>query len=512
MRMDKKRSVLNVSVSIIFKIILLISSLIARRYLIRCLGNDVNGINSLYLSIMGVLSVAELGIGEAIIFCMYKPIVENDTDKVAALYRLFQKIYPLIGMGIAVIGCGVLPFVPQLMKGYASSEINVYGTFALMLLSVVLTYLFGAKSALIKAYKDNYITTTIVSSGQLLQHVLQIIVLCTTKSFVWYLACRVLAVGMQWILTEIVTRRKYLPALSGKNSKIDDDTKGEIVRNIKAMFMHRIGGVLVSTVDSILISGFIGIVILGKYSNYTTIMSAMFGTIVLFFTPLTSVIGHLFVQDKSEFKRYYNFFYALNFILGCVFFLGYYGVIDNLIAVLFGAGLELNKPVLFAITVNYFLQFMRQSTLLFRDASGTFYNDRWKPLAEGITNLVLSIVLMLVFKTYVGEEFAVLGVIVATIITNLLICHIVEPYVLHKNAFHASVKKYYLKNYCCIVVFIALLFVLDFCMVTVEREGIELLLNGGIAVGLSLIPITAVLLGDKDFRYFMRNILRKDKG
>lgn len=509
--MDKKRSILNVSVSILFKVVLLISSLLVRRCLIRCIGNDVNGVNSLYSSIMSVLSVAEFGIGEAIVFCMYKPIVEKDTEKVTALYRLFRRVYPIIGALIAVLGCIAMPFVPYLMKNYRAGGPELYGTFLLMLFSVVLTYLFGAESALFKAYKDNYIATTIISGGQLLQHVLQMGVLLWTRSFVWYLACRILAVGVQWLATELVTRKRYAAVLRGERRGLDADTKYEVVRNVKAMFMHRIGSVLTDCVDSILISGFIGIAVLGRYSNYTAIIIAMSGTILLFFTPLMSVIGHLFVEDKEAFKRYNNFFYTLNYILGCVFFLGYYGIVDNLIALLFGEGLELMRPVLFVLTVDYFVQFMRKSTLLFKDAAGLFYYDRFKPLADSVTNLVLSVVLMMVCKRYMGEEFAIVGIIVATILVNLLICHIVEPYVLHKHAFRTSPKGYYLRNYGYIALFVVLLCVLDACMVKVEKEWVELLINGGIAVGLSLVPITVIVLREKEFLSFVRNILRKDR-
>lgn len=505
----KKKSILNVFVSIFFRLILFVGSFIVRRCLIKVVGNDVNGINSLYLSIIGVLTVTDLGIGDAIIFCMYKPIVEGDTYKVSSLYSLFKRIYSIIGLIIAVAGCAVMPFLPHLAKGYSTLDINLYLTFGLMLISTVLTYLFSAKTSLMNAYRDNYITTTITSSSQVLQQILQVIALYVTQSFVWYLICRIIAVLVQWSATEIIARKKYISIMNKSILQIDKDTKSEIVKNVKAIFMHRVGGVLVNTVDSLIISAFIGITILGKYSNYTAIMNAMTGTLILFFTPLTSTIGHLFVQDKEAFKRYYNFFCALNFLLGCIFFLGYYSIIDDLIALLFGTGLELNKSISFVITVNYFIQFMRQSTLLFRDASGTFYYDRWKPLAEGLSNLILSIAFVLLFQKIAGDNFAVVGVIVATIITNIFICHIIEPHVLHKYAFHMSTQKYYMRNYGYIAAFVVLLLVLNFWMVTMKNKWIELLTNGCIAVGLSLIPIVMVIILDRDFRHFAVNVFQR---
>ena len=503
--MDKKRSLLNVIVSIVFRVLLIVSNLLVRRYLIRFIGNDVNGINSLYLSVVGVLAVAELGVGEAITFCMYKPIVEGDTIKVSALYNLFKRIYFIIGLVICFAGCGVMPFLPYLAKGYSTVNVNLYLTFGLMLASVVITYFFSAKISLINAYKDNYITTTINSCGQLLQQVLQIIVLFLTQSFVWYLCCRIVAALLQWIATELITQKKYSAILQNPKARIDGETKTEVVKNVKALFAHKIGGVLVNTIDSIIISAFIGVSMLGKYSNYTTIMTAMVGTIVLFFTPLTSILGHAFVEDKVAFKEHYDFFYVMNFMLGCVFFLGYYAVIDDLVALLFGRGLELDKSVSFVITVNYFIQFMRQATLLFKNSSGMFYYDRWKPLAEGFSNLILSILFVMLFKKIAGESFAVVGVIVATIITNLSICHIVEPAVLYKHAFNEPVKKYYLRNYSCMALFVLLLSVLHVCMVSMGNLWLELLINGCIAVGIAFVPFVVTILMNKKFRSRVSN-------
>ena len=95
--MDKKKGILNVAISIFFRVFILIGALLVRRFLIKYIGNEVNGLNSLYTSILGFLAVAELGVGSAITFCMYKPIVEGDTDKVSALYHLFTKLYLIIG-------------------------------------------------------------------------------------------------------------------------------------------------------------------------------------------------------------------------------------------------------------------------------------------------------------------------------------------------------------------------------------------------------------------------------
>lgn len=503
--MDKKRSLLNVSVSIGFKFVIIILEIFARRFLIRYVGNEINGLNSLYISILDFLAIAELGVGGAITYCMYQPIVDGDREKTAALYHLFQKLYWIIGAVIVVVGCAIMPLLPYLAKDYAEANVNLYLTFALMLSSVAITYLFSAKTSLINAYKDNYIVNTVSSLGRIVQCGLQMLVLFLTGSFIWYLVCRIISSVLQWVATETIARYKHGDIIKIKSS-VDSETKKEVTKNVKAMFMHKIGGILVNTADSIIISSFIGILILGKYSNYTAIVIAMTSVLTLCFTPLTSVVGHMFVEEGRETaKKYCGVFHTLNFVLGMVFFLGYYAVADNLVGVLFGAELELAKSVSFVITLNYFIQFMRQGCMLFRDATGTFYNDRWKPLFEGIINIGLSVLFVCVFP----EDYKVVGVIAATIITNLFICHIIEPYVLYKHAFRSGMKQYYMQNYAYILIFGGILAALNFSMVTLENQWLELLANGGIALALSIVPCIAAIVLNRDFSNIMKNILRK---
>lgn len=501
--MDKKKGLINVATSIMFKFVMLILNIIVRRFIIQYIGNEINGLNSLYLSILDVLSVAELGVGSAITFCMYKPIVEGDEGKVAALYKLFVKLYFIIGGIITLVGCALMPLLPYLAKDYQNVSVNLYLTFGLMLVSVVISYFFSAKSSLINAYKNNYVTTIIYSLGSMLQCALQIVALVVFRSFTIFLVCRIISGLLQWLATEIYTRKNFGNIISIKQN-LDDGSRKEVTKNIKAMFMHKIGSMLVNTTDSIIISAFIGINILGKYSNYTIIVCAMMGAIALFFTPLTSVIGHMFVESSDDSAhRYFKFFYTANFIIGIVFFLGYYAVVDDLIALLFGENLELAKTISFVITLNYFIQFMRQAVMLFKDATGTFYNDRWRPLIEGLLNVALSVLFVLVFP----EQYNVVGVIVATIITNLLICHIVEPYVLYKHAFKRKTRSYYIKNYLYILMFAAVLIALNFSLQTFDNKWIELLVNGCIAVAIAIVPCIIAILLNKDFIYYVKRLL-----
>lgn len=506
---DKRKSFLNVGVSIFFRIVILVGSLFLRRLLIREIGNEANGLSSLYTSIMGVLSVVELDLGHSITFAMYKPIVEKNEKEVAALYQLFRKAYWIIGAIITVAGICVIPVLPYLAKDFTETGIDLSTTFALMLISVVLSYLFSAKVALINAHKDSYITITIQSVCTVIQYVLQGVVLIFTGSFAGYLACGIVTALLQWMIVELFTNKHYRTIIKQPRQSMDSESKNTVQKNIKALFMHRIGGVLVNSADSLIISAFIGVEMLGKFSNYTSIATSMSAVISLIFTPLTAIIGHLFVVDKEETQKYFNFFYSLNYIVGVIFFLGYYAVSNSLIQILFGEGLEMAWIVPFIITLNYFVQFMRKATLLFRDATGTFYNDRWKPFAEGVLNVILSIALVIILGSAFGEEVGIVGVIVATIITNLTICHVVEPYVLFRYAFQKPVRLQLIKNYVLILLFIAVLLTMHKFLVVAENPIVALFLNGIMSGAFSGGVIIVIVLCDKDFRKYIVQFVGK---
>jgi len=492
--LDKRKGILNVAVSILFKIILLAGSIIVRRLLIERLGNGINGINSLYVSIIGLLSVAELGVGGAITYCMYKPIVEGNTKRVAALFNYFKRAYFIIGIVIFLLGVLIMPALPFLAEGHNIYTSELYSSYIILLISVCASYMFGAKLSLINAHKNNYITTSLLSVGVILQYILQALVLIFTPSFDGYLLCAFVSIAVQWVGTELITRILYGDIVIDKGARLTKEEKREVKRNSSAMLMHKIGGTMVNTLDSIIISAFLGVELLGRYSNYSSIVTNATAVLSLLFTPLISIIGHTFVTDRKMVVKRYDQLYLLNFTIGVFFYLGFYAVSDSLIELLFGEGLELLRPVVFVMTVNYFIQFMRQTTLVFRDATGIFYKDRWKPIVEGSVNAVLSVLMVILFKNVYGEEMATTGVIFATVVTNLSVCHIIEPYVLFKYAFDNSPRSHYFKSYIGIGVFTVALYYMDRLLYSDKNAIMEFLLNGAISLGFSALTVAVVFI------------------
>ena len=335
--MDRRKSILNISASVACKILLLIGSIILRRIFIKHMGLSLNGLNSLYISVIGILSVAELGIGSAISFSMYEPIVRGDKERVASLYRLFKKAYRIIGISVFLLGLIITPLLPYLVKNGENINADIYLSFVIFLLSVALSYTFNAKLSLINAYKNNYISTLIQSGGLLFQYGLQCAAILITKSFEWYLACGLVSGILQYFISYAAVEKIHKDVLSASPVELEPAEREGVKSNVRAMLMHKIGGALVNSTDSIIISAVIGIGVLGSYTNYAVIVNNVTAILTLAFTSLTSVVGHAFAISPKKAKEYFYKFYSANFVIGSVFFLGFYAICDYLVKLLFVA-------------------------------------------------------------------------------------------------------------------------------------------------------------------------------
>ena len=110
-----------------------------RKIFIVAFGENYLGISGLYSNILSVLSLAELGVGSAILYCLYKPVAENDYAHINALINYYKKLYRIIGLAVAAIGLLVVPFLNYLVNIEADiGNITLY--YLLYLANIVASY------------------------------------------------------------------------------------------------------------------------------------------------------------------------------------------------------------------------------------------------------------------------------------------------------------------------------------------------------------------------------------
>lgn len=436
MRIERTRNAgRNMLFGMILKLYQIIIPFIMRTVILYYLGERYLGLSSLFTSILQVLNLAELGVGSAMVYSMYKPIVEDDRNMICSLMNLYKIYYRQIGLVIAVIGIIMTPFVPRLVKGDIPNDINLYILYLLNLSSTVLSYwLFAYKSALLQAHQRNDIISKVTLCTSTILYGFQFFGLIVLKNYYLYVMLLLMAQAMTNIFSAIIANKMYPEYRPNGNLPIDE--KRQIHRRIKDLFTAKIGGVIVYSVDNIVISAFLGLTALAIYQNYYYVLNAVNSLIAIIFSACTAGIGNSIIVETKQ-KNYEDlnkFTFVISWISGwcCNCFLCLYQPFMELWV---GKTYMLSFNVVISLCIYFFVFELNQLLLTYKDASGLWHKDRFRPLVTALTNLTLNILLVQVVDIY--------GVIFSTVLSTLLIG---MPWLL-QNLFTYLFDKRYLQGY-----------------------------------------------------------------
>lgn len=431
-----KNSIFNISSNIIIYLTKTLLAFLARTVFINILGETYLGVNGLLTNILSMLSLAELGIGTAISFSLYKPLAEKDEKQISALMTFYKKCYFIIGIVIAIIGIVIFFFLRFIIDEYDSiPKLNII--YLLYLINTVSTYFISYKEILITADQKAYKLTKINLLFTVLLYGFQIIILLITKDFIIYLITHFIVQLMQRIVVNRYIGTVYKNIDYNSKEKIEENSMKKIKSNVKAMFFHKIGEYCINGTDNIIISSFIDIVTVGFYSNYTMITTTVNSLIIMIYNSVTASVGNLLSKDDA--KKSVAVFRKIDFIAFILYsFCGIamYAGLNKLIEV-WGIG---NQYILDDITValivfNFFFTGTRVANGIIKTAAGINEADKFVPLVQSVINLVVSIV----GAIYFGLN----GIIVGTIMSSLA-PNIYRPYVVYKYVFKESIKSYYI--------------------------------------------------------------------
>lgn len=411
---------------------------VVRAFFNRYFISEYLGLNGLYTNILNVLSLAELGVGNAIVYSMYKPISENDTETIKSLVALYKKVYCIIGCVITVIGLALIPALPYLIKDVPDVDVNLSVIYVLYLAQTVTGYFFAYRRSLVFAYQRNDIESKISFLAQILLAVCQIVIMVVWQNYYAYVSSMVICNTLDAVLIFVISF-KLFPEIKGKAAPLDKAISKKIAKNTGAMVCHKIGSAVVFSTDSIIISAFVSLTILGLYSNYTLVTNALASAITLLVAAMKGSIGNLIATGDNE--KSYKIFKALNLLM--MWFIGFLFIgvmvcVQDFITILGGdSSKQLPYLTVVLICLNFYFTQSRTMANNFKECAGLFWNDRFKPLFEAGINLGLDLLLV--------HFMGINGVILATIISTVTVPLWVEPYVLYKNYFKQSLYKYFLQ-------------------------------------------------------------------
>lgn len=431
----------NILYGLLSKAYTIIVPFLMRTLMIYLLGTQYLGLNSLFSSVLSVLNLAELGVGSAIFYSMYKPIAEDDTETICALMALYKKYYRIIGALILVVGGALTPWIPSIIKaGTLPEDVNIYILYWMNLGATVLSYwLFAYKNCLLGAHQRGDIGSKISMISTTFTYILQILILVFLRNYYLYTFV-VIGVGIvNNIITACIVDHMY-PQYKPRG-KLDKSVTKTINRRVRDLFTSKIGTVVYDSADTIVISTFLGLNILAIYQNYYYILNSIVGFVGVIYSACTAGIGNSLVTETkaknfNDLKKLTLIICWISTICSCCLLCLYQPFMEIWV----GRKLMLDYPAVICLVLYFFVREINQLLTLYKDASGMWHEDRLRPLAAALANLIMNLILV----QYIG----IYGILLSTVFA---IAFVGEPWLLHNLftvVFERKKLRIYLKKLC----------------------------------------------------------------
>lgn len=482
---NTKNAARTISTGVAARVVTMLLQFVFRTVFIHRLGVEYLGVNSLFASILNVLNLAELGLCASIVYCMYKPVAEDDHEKIAALMLFFRNCYRAISGVILVGGLAVIPFLKILVKGELPHDVNLYTLYLLVLGNTVVSYhLSSYKVCVLNAYQRVDIKNRIGVYIAIAQYTTQIVLLCVIPNYYFYLVTNIIYTSLGNVITGCVVDRRF-PHLRA-HGRIDKATKREILAKVKGMMVYKLSSVLSSSFDTFVISGYLGLTPLGKLNNYSYISMSVASVLGICTGSITPGIGNnLLVKSvQDNYRDFISINFVNSWIVGwcttCIFCLS-----QSFIAL--WAGEDLLLPFIIAAE-NAMVFLAGQSatiTEVYRTAAGVWDRDKLRPVVAAVVNLFMNFVLV--------RFMGIAGVLLSTFLVTCVFNVGWSAKVLFREVFKCSSKEFYTQLLFFVLLTVVSCAVTFWCTMLVSVRSIwGFLLKGVICV---FVPNVIFLIG-----------------
>ncbi len=415
----------NFTVSIIGRLMGLLTSFAGRSIFVRVLSREYLGLGGFFGNIFSIVSLCELGIGAAISQSLYKPLARNDGALVSAIVRYYTKVCRIVALMSTAVCVLFTPFVHSLCKGSIDKN-TVIAAYLLFVLHSALGYLLTPKCALVVCDQRMYVVTLVKSVFSVLSLVIQSASLLVTGNYILYLFCRILVLTVEDVIINIYADKKYpCLALQGNVTK---NYKKKIFSNVRALMWHKIGSVLSRSTDSLLLTYFVGLSGMGKYSNYALVIGSIGAFFDVAVNAVGASVGNLGADDRGKkSERVMRRLYFLNFWLLTVGTSVIVSTLNPFIALWLGEDMLFTDAEMLVIVSSFYFSCIRDPVQIFVSTFGLFRESRYIPVLRAAANLVFSVVLV--------DKMGVAGVFLGTTLSTCLVPLFGEVKVLYKYGF-----------------------------------------------------------------------------
>ena len=391
------------------------------------MGAERLGVNSLFTSVLSVISLAELGIDSAITYSMYKPIAEGDTDTVCGLLNVYRKLYRYVGLFILAVGTIGIPFLRYLISGEVPEDLSLPLVYLIFLGNTVAGYLLYAhkRSLLIALQRNDYVSnvSTIIV---IFQNVAQVAVYALTKNYYLYAFVLIVCTVATNLLFQYLSNKYYG----------EYQPKGTVTAEVKGNLKKQIGGLMITKLcvqsrnafDNIVVSAVLGLALVTIYSNYFYVINAVHSVLGAILISITSSIGNSIAVESKEKnlqdlkKIQFLYIWMSIWAMTCTALL-----YSDFMTIWVGEELVLPFVSAMIFSVYGFVLCLGDVNGAYADANGVWWHNRKFSVMETVINIVLNIVLC--------HFLGVNGIIIASIIATAFSNFGYMPYTVFKHYF-----------------------------------------------------------------------------
>ena len=440
----------NILFGYVGQVVTMVMAFVLRTFCIRYIIEQILGVDGTFVEVLSFLNMAELGIGTALNFSLYKPVAEGDTEKIKSYMQMYRRAYYYIAGVVGILGIFLVPFLKYLVKNPGVPEKDLVLFYLIFLFNTVSSYFVAYKYSLVNAEQKNYIQTNIIAITKIVTSVFQIIVVALTKNYYFYLITDAVIQLIQKIFVSRYLDNMY-PYLKEKNiEKLAKEDEEIVWTKTKALVFHKVGDVFRLQTDTLIISSLseVGAALVTVVRNYNMIIVAVSSFVNIIFNSVISSFGNLIATEDRD-KQYsmfkvYRFFATWVYGFSCVGFM-------LLLTPLVEMWTKISKgdkwtdfwilPALavFLILTDYYFKGERIVLSNYKTAAGVFEQDKYLALIQGIVNLILSIWL-------VQTRLGIAGIYVGTVVSGI-IANITKPVIIYKACFDKSAVSYFIDSF-----------------------------------------------------------------
>ena len=429
------KSIRNVKVALFFYFLNLILQFFSRKIFLYYLGSEVLGLNTTAQNLLGLLNLAELGIGSAVAYNLYKPLYDKNQNDINAIVSIQGWLYRRIAYIIIIGACVLMCFFPII---FAKAEVPLwyaYGSFIVLLSAALFSYFINYRQIVLSADQKEYKITLSVQGIKIIKVLFQILAIrFFSHGYVWWMILEVVMAGItSWVLDWTIKKEyPWLKPNVANGKRLKQQYPG-IITKTKQIFFHKIGGFVLTQTSPLIIYAYTSLTLVAIYGNYMLIVAGVTMLVNALLNSINAGVGNLVTEgDKKKIKSVFWELTVLRMWIASIICFGLYMLGDSFITLWVGKEYILPKSAFIVLIFITFINLTRTNDT-FLNAYGLF-QDIWSPVLETTLNLGLSILL--------GHYYGITGILLGVLISLAVVICTWKPYFLYSKGFKENAMEY----------------------------------------------------------------------